>query len=214
MAKIRRSLTRVLTASDDDVAKVTRVLPRQARMFTTKTEVEFNPEPTRGFTVMELDAADRPGLLSKVGQVFLDEGIDIDAAKIMTIGERAEDVFYISSNAGPSALAGKGCHENYFNVAWQNDNLHEAAGAYASGAGFGKSFILAPNYPAGKDALGHEGYRARYGVDNPNLRLLEALRDERPTAIVTSSLYGLWTAEVFIDDAPAPCLIESFQLIP
>ena len=34
--------------------------------------------------------------------------------------------FYLSPNAGPSALAGKGCHENYFNVAWQNDNLHEA----------------------------------------------------------------------------------------
>ena len=49
---------------------------------------------------MELDAADRPGLLSKVGKVFVDEGIDIDAAKIMTIGERAEDVFYISDESG------------------------------------------------------------------------------------------------------------------
>ena len=61
--------------------------------------------------------------------------------------------FYLSPNAGPSALAGKGCHENYFNVAWQNDNLHEAAGAYANTAGFANTFILAPNYPAGKDAL-------------------------------------------------------------
>jgi len=65
----------------------------------------------------------------------------------------AQGKFYLSPNAGPSALAGKGCDKNYFNVAWQNDNLHEAAGAYASDAGFGKSFILAPNYPAGKDAL-------------------------------------------------------------
>jgi len=65
--------------------------------------------------------------------------------------------FYLSPNAGPSALAGKGCNQNYFNVAWQNDNLHEAAGAYANDAGFGKSFILAPNYPAGKDAL--TGYK-------------------------------------------------------
>ena len=65
--------------------------------------------------------------------------------------------FYLSPNAGPSALAGKGCHENYFNVAWQNDNLHEAAGAYANSAGFKNSFILAPNYPAGKDAL--TGYK-------------------------------------------------------
>jgi [protein-PII] uridylyltransferase len=100
MTKIRRSLTRVLTASDDDVAKVTRVVPRQARMFTTKTEVEFSPKTTHGLTVMELDAADRPGLLSKIGKVFIDEGVDIDTAKVMTIGERAEDVFYISDESG------------------------------------------------------------------------------------------------------------------
>ncbi|MEM6304212.1 MAG: ABC transporter substrate-binding protein [Pseudomonadota bacterium] len=68
-----------------------------------------------------------------------------------------QNVFYLSPNAGPSALAGQGCHPNYFNVAWQNDNLHEAAGAYANGAGFTNSFILAPNYPAGQDAL--TGYK-------------------------------------------------------
>ncbi|MGC1494906.1 MAG: ABC transporter substrate-binding protein [Sulfitobacter sp.] len=72
----------------------------------------------------------------------------------------AQGVFYLSPNAGPSALAGKGCHQNYFNVAWQNDNLHEAAGAYANTADFKNSFILAPNYPAGKDAL--TGYKRMY----------------------------------------------------
>lgn len=68
--------------------------------------------------------------------------------------------FYLSPNAGPSQLAGKGCDKNYFNVAWQNDNLHEAAGAYANNAGYKKTFIMAPNYPAGKDAL--TGYRRLY----------------------------------------------------
>ena len=71
-----------------------------------------------------------------------------------------QGVFYLSPNAGPSALAGKGCHENYFNVAWQNDNLHEAAGAYANSTGYTNSFILAPNYPAGQDAL--NGYKRFY----------------------------------------------------
>ena len=64
-----------------------------------------------------------------------------------------QNKFYLSPNAGPSMLAGKKCHKNYFNVAWQNDNLYEAAGGYANSAGFKKSFFLAPNYPAGKDAL-------------------------------------------------------------
>ena len=78
-------------------------------------------------------------------------------------GAVAQGKFYLSPNAGPSALAGKGCHPNYFNVAWQNDNLHEAAGAYANDAGYTNSFILAPNYPAGQDAL--TGYKRMYGGD-------------------------------------------------
>ncbi len=62
-------------------------------------------------------------------------------------------VFYVSPNAGPSLLAGEGCDRNYFNAAWQNDNLHEAMGQYVNNKGYTKVFILAPNYPAGKDAL-------------------------------------------------------------
>ncbi len=75
-------------------------------------------------------------------------------------GAVAQGKFYLSPNAGPSALAGRGCNANYFNVAWQNDNLHEAAGAYANSAEYANSFILAPNYPAGHDAL--TGYKRQY----------------------------------------------------
>jgi branched-chain amino acid transport system substrate-binding protein len=63
-----------------------------------------------------------------------------------------QDVIYISPNAGPSALAGANCHPNYFNAAYQNDNLHEAMGSYAN-QDYSNVFIMAPNYPAGTDAL-------------------------------------------------------------
>jgi len=72
----------------------------------------------------------------------------------------AQGKFYLSPNAGPSALAGKGCHPNYFNVSWQNDNLYEAGGAYANSTGYKNTFVLAPNYPAGKDAI--TGYKRTY----------------------------------------------------
>ncbi len=65
----------------------------------------------------------------------------------------AQGKFYLSPNAGPSQLAGRGCSPNYFNVAWQNDAFNEAAGAWASENGIGKVFLLAPNYPAGKDMI-------------------------------------------------------------
>ncbi len=78
----------------------------------------------------------------------------------------AQGKFYLSPNAGPSQLAGRGCHENYFNVAWQNDAFHEAAGAYAATEGTGKAVIIAPNYPAGKDAL--TGFKRGFGGEIAN----------------------------------------------
>ena len=110
MSKIRRTLTRVLTAPDDQAAPVTRRAPRQVRMFDTKTAIDFTRDQAKQRTVMELVTGDRPGLLSDVGRVFVEMGIDIDTAKILTIGERAEDVFYISNVSG-EALNDKICAE-------------------------------------------------------------------------------------------------------
>mgnify|MGYP001192634137 FL=1 len=72
----------------------------------------------------------------------------------------AQGKIYLSPNAGPSPLAGAGCHPNYFNVAWQNDSLHNGGGAYAQSEGYRNVFIMAPNYPAGTDAL--NGFKALY----------------------------------------------------
>ncbi|KUF11285.1 ABC transporter substrate-binding protein [Pseudoponticoccus marisrubri] len=65
----------------------------------------------------------------------------------------AQGKFYLSPNAGPSQLAGRGCHQNYFNVAWQNDAFYEAAGSWASENGIGSVILMAPNYPAGVDGI-------------------------------------------------------------
>ncbi|WP_114961592.1 ABC transporter substrate-binding protein [Tritonibacter mobilis] len=75
----------------------------------------------------------------------------------------AQGLFYLSTNAAPAQLAGKGCNANYFSVSYQNDNLHEGAGAYATQAGFKNTFILAPNYPAGIDSL--TGFKRFYEGD-------------------------------------------------
>ena len=72
----------------------------------------------------------------------------------------AQGKVYLSTNAAPAQLAGRGCHPNYFAVSYQNDNLHEAAGQYATDEGYKKTFILAPNYPAGKDSL--SGFKRYY----------------------------------------------------
>ncbi|MEF7612885.1 ABC transporter substrate-binding protein [Aquincola sp. MAHUQ-54] len=65
----------------------------------------------------------------------------------------AAKTFYLSANAGPSQYAGEQCNPYFFSVSYQNDNQHEAVGKTVQDKGFKKVALLAPNYPAGKDAL-------------------------------------------------------------
>ena len=68
--------------------------------------------------------------------------------------------FYISANAGPSQYAGDQCNPFFFNVAWQNDNLHEAVGKIVQDKGYKNVVIVTPNYPGGKDAV--SGFKRYY----------------------------------------------------
>ncbi len=96
-----------LASTDALPASVARQAPRQVRLFSTPPRISFGHD-ARGRTVMELLAGDRPGLLFEVGKVLLEAGVAVHTAKIMTIGERAEDVFSISDSEG-SALEETAC---------------------------------------------------------------------------------------------------------
>ena len=63
------------------------------------------------------------------------------------------DTFLISSNAGPSPLAGKLCNENFFSTSWQNDQTPMAMGAVLNQKGIKRLYIMAPNYAAGKNMV-------------------------------------------------------------
>jgi branched-chain amino acid transport system substrate-binding protein len=63
------------------------------------------------------------------------------------------DTLLISSNAGPSPVAGSNCHKNFFSMSWQNDQTPEAMGAYMNSAGVKSVYAMAPNYQAGKDMI-------------------------------------------------------------
>jgi [protein-PII] uridylyltransferase len=98
--EIERGLWRALKQTEDLPPTVTRRAPRQVRMFSTPTQVNFSIDSRNDRTILELVAADRPGLLSEVGKVFRAERVAINGAQIMTVGERAEDVFYITGADG------------------------------------------------------------------------------------------------------------------
>jgi [protein-PII] uridylyltransferase len=110
LEKIHRLLSKILTTEDADDAIVTRPAPRQVRMFATTTVINFARDPGGRRTIMSLVAADQPGLLNIVGRAFSELNIDIEMAKIVTIGERAEDVFYILGADG-KPLSDNACRQ-------------------------------------------------------------------------------------------------------
>lgn len=70
---------------------------------------------------------------------------------------------YLSNNPGPSQFAGAQCNKFWFGTSYQNDAFHEAAGKVASDRGYENVFIMAPDYPAGRDGL--NGFKRGYAAD-------------------------------------------------
>ncbi|MDH5216707.1 MAG: [protein-PII] uridylyltransferase [Gammaproteobacteria bacterium] len=69
---------------------------RQIEHFSIPVKVSFNDDNTNKRTIMEVVATDRPGLLSRIAKAITDSGINLQNAKISTIGAQAEDVFFIT----------------------------------------------------------------------------------------------------------------------
>ena len=100
-----------------------------------------------------------------VGRQLADKMVESDHIQILTgivfsnvmlaVAKPTLDAgtFVFSINAGPSQYAGKQCHPHYFNESFQNDMLAEAMGIYLRENNVKHVYLMAPNYPAGKDFL-------------------------------------------------------------
>ena len=74
--------------------------PRKMKLFETEATINFQTNEQKTHTIVELSTHDRPGLLSAVAQVFLQCNIQLINAKLQTLGDQVEDIFFISKNDG------------------------------------------------------------------------------------------------------------------
>ena len=70
------------------------------------------------------------------------------------------NTFLISTNAGPSTFAGRGCNPFFFATSYNNDQVHAVIGQVCEDQGYRRVFVLVPNYQAGRDAVA--GFKSRF----------------------------------------------------
>jgi [protein-PII] uridylyltransferase len=96
--EIQTALLKEIDSTGRDEWHISRRPPRQYKHFPIKTHIYFKLDEHDQRTVMELITADRPGLLSRVGRAFADCEVKLLNAKIVTLGSRAEDVYFITDH--------------------------------------------------------------------------------------------------------------------
>ncbi|WP_419811704.1 [protein-PII] uridylyltransferase [Bacterioplanoides sp.] len=97
---IRATLEEALSQPDEFTTIIMRRTPRMLKQFEVETHVTMSNDPMMQRTVLEITAADRPGLLARMGAIFAEFGAQMQGAKILTEGEKVSDIFYIVDEMG------------------------------------------------------------------------------------------------------------------
>lgn len=98
--EIRTTLTDTLRDPSQFTELMQRRMPRRHKHFDVPTDVIISNDIINDRTVLEVQALDRPGLLARIGGVLAEFDISVQNARIATLGERVEDVFFVGDHDG------------------------------------------------------------------------------------------------------------------
>jgi len=96
LAVVHKALADELSLVDQYSEIVRRRTPRLLKQFATPTRTSIHNAPNSNVTALEVISPDRPGLLATIGRIFMEFGVQLQNAKISTLGERVEDIFFIT----------------------------------------------------------------------------------------------------------------------
>jgi [protein-PII] uridylyltransferase len=73
----------------------TKRIDRKLKHFSRHVETEVINSDDNPYTTLEINCPDQPGILASIGKIFADHNIQLQNARIATLGERVEDLFFI-----------------------------------------------------------------------------------------------------------------------
>ena len=97
MKIIEQHLQTALLKDQKKPKLVKRRTPRQKKSFRIATKTNLYEDVRQNVSILEVSSRDRPGLLAKIAIIFEENEIVLKAAKIQTLGERVEDIFFVTT---------------------------------------------------------------------------------------------------------------------
>ena len=93
---IRKELKKVLADPSIAPPKIQRRTSRQLKHFASPCQVILSSDCSKKYSNIEIIAPDRPGLLALIGSILLEHNVYPHSAKILTLGEKVEDLFFVT----------------------------------------------------------------------------------------------------------------------
>ena len=105
LKKITNRIKKAFNEEKLDILKIGKV----SNPFSFKTHVEIHNDLQSNKTVVTIEALDTANLLSRIAKIFYENKIDVDSARITTLGERVEDNFYVFDRKTESNVSENKC---------------------------------------------------------------------------------------------------------
>lgn len=126
--RTRERLVEELDDPEDYPDIIQRRVSRQLKHFAFPTQVTLSNETSNQRTVLEVITPDRPGLLARIASILLFLQVRLVSAKIATLGERVEDVFFVTDQNGHPIQDCKLCQQLHDELCQQLDEITGANG--------------------------------------------------------------------------------------
>ena len=110
LAHVKEYLSKNLANISEELTHPKRHTPRKMKSFVVPTETSMSLDEIKNVSVLEVSTPDRPGLLARLGRIFVSFNVELQAAKIQTLGERVEDVFFITDDQQQALTDPKLCN--------------------------------------------------------------------------------------------------------
>ncbi|MBU3069636.1 [protein-PII] uridylyltransferase [Aestuariicella sp. G3-2] len=124
---IKKELQLELAQVDNYSDIISRRVPRRLKSFAIPTRTSISNDINTNTTILEVISPDRPGLLALIARIFLKFNIQLSNAKITTLGERVEDIFFITDEDGEPLSDPELCKELQAEICTQLDQQVEVS---------------------------------------------------------------------------------------